>query len=124
MFTAPGFDGPGRAVTLDGREDDKNSKLHIVARDRATAQPTPCRMVVVGPDGNFFQAAENRLNQFSLIGRWPDGGLGNRKGKAPTDIWAISSIPPEKSLLSFRLVMFAYRCGRGLNTPCSNSRRA
>jgi putative membrane-bound dehydrogenase-like protein len=37
----------------------------------------------VGPDGNFYQPAANRLTPYSLVGQWPDSGLGNRPGKAP-----------------------------------------
>ena len=51
--------------------------------DRATNRLTPCRINVVGADGNFYQPAENRLSPYSLTGQWPDTGKGNRQGKGP-----------------------------------------
>ena len=51
--------------------------------DPATGKPTPCRINVVGPDGNFYQPAENPLSLYSLTGEWPKRGKGNRQGKGP-----------------------------------------
>src|SRR5262249_61928729 len=49
----------------------------------ATGRPTPCRVNVVGPDGNFYQPPSNRLSPYSLTGEWPRSGKGNRAGKGP-----------------------------------------
>ena len=57
--------------------------MKIRVYDRATNQLAPCRVNVVGADGNFYQPAENRLSPFSLAGQWPDTGKGNRQGKGP-----------------------------------------
>ncbi len=80
VLTPPGFSQPGVAKTTSGV---KTATLHITVRDRATGRPTPCRINVVGPDGNFYQPAPNRLSAYSLTGEWPKTGKGNRPGKAP-----------------------------------------
>jgi hypothetical protein len=38
---------------------------------------------VVGPDGNFYEPAENPLADYSLTGTWPERLAGNRPSKAP-----------------------------------------
>ena len=92
VFTPRGFHKPGRMLSDPGQPA---GRLDIVIRDRATGEPTFCRVNVVGPDGNFYQPAENPLSAFSLMGNWPspgrrgdprnrpDFGYGNRAGKAP-----------------------------------------
>ena len=80
LFTAPGFDKPGMPITLD---DDDAAHLKITVIDRKTGKPTPCRINVVGPDGNYYQPAHNYLTPFGLTGIWPKTGKGNRPGKAP-----------------------------------------
>ncbi|MFO0910995.1 MAG: PVC-type heme-binding CxxCH protein [Isosphaeraceae bacterium] len=80
IMTPPGFDRPGAAATFSG---PTAATLELRTIDAATGQPTPCRINVVGPDGRFYQPAENRLSLYSLTGEWPKVGKGNRQGKAP-----------------------------------------
>ena len=80
IVTPPGFTRPGDAKTATGAD---TARLRITVRDRATGRPTPCRLNVVGPDGHFYQPAANPLSPYSLTGRWPRTGKGNREGKAP-----------------------------------------
>ena len=80
VTTPPGFDRPGAARTASGAA---SGRLKITVRDRATNRFTPCRINVVGPDGDFYQPAPNRLSPYSLSGRWPETGKGNRQGKGP-----------------------------------------
>lgn len=80
IFTPPGFNQPGAAVTLP---TDHPRQLELRVIDDSTRKPTPCRVNVVGPDGQFYQPPENRLSPFSLTGDWPKTGKGNRVGKGP-----------------------------------------
>jgi len=80
LFTPPGFDRPGQPKTASG---DNVARLQIVIRDAATRQPTPCRINVVGPDGNYYQPPLDRLSRFAFTGQWPERGKGNRRGKGP-----------------------------------------
>ena len=80
VFTPPGFTKPG-VGKVASRET--TGRLRLIIRDRTTAQPTACRLNVVGPDGNFYQPATNPLTPYSLTGQWPQAGKGNREGKAP-----------------------------------------
>ncbi len=80
IFTPLGFDHPGSALKAAGADA---GHLEIVVLDSSTGKPTPCRVNVVGPDGNFYQPAENSLSLYSLTGEWPKHGKGNRTGKAP-----------------------------------------
>jgi len=81
LFTPPGFEREGRPVWADPAA---SPLLRIVVRDAATGQVTPCRINVVGPDGNFYQPPRNRLSLYALTGTWPmPGSKGNRAGKAP-----------------------------------------
>ena len=80
VITPPGFNRPGMARTASGA---LSGRLKITVRDRGTNRLTPCRINVVGPDGNFYQPTANRLSAFSLTGEWPQTGKGNRPGKGP-----------------------------------------
>ena len=80
IFTPPGFDGPGVPAKATGADV---GHVEVVVLDPATGKPTPCRINVVGPDGNFYQPAENPLSLYSLTGEWPKQGKGNRPGKGP-----------------------------------------
>ncbi len=80
IVTPPGFNQPGQAKAAAG---EKSGRLRLNVRDRATGRPTPCRINVVGPDGQFYQPATNPLSPYSLTGQWPRTGKGNREGKAP-----------------------------------------
>ena len=57
IITPPGFTQPGQSKTAIG---EKTARLRITVRDRATGRPTPCRLNIVGPDGNFYQPAPVR----------------------------------------------------------------
>ncbi len=80
IITPPGFSKPGAATTASGAN---TALVRIAVRDRATGRPTPCRLNVVGPDGNFYQPAPNPLSAYGLTGQWPKTGKGDREGKAP-----------------------------------------
>ncbi len=80
IVTPPGFTRPGEPKTATGADV---ARIRITVRDGATGRPTPCRLNVVGPDGNFYQPAANPLSPYSLTGQWPKTGKGNREGKAP-----------------------------------------
>jgi putative membrane-bound dehydrogenase-like protein len=80
IFTPPGFDRPGVPAKAVGADA---GHIEVVVLDPATGAPTACRINVVGPDGNFYQPAENPLSLYSLTGEWPKGGKGNRPGKGP-----------------------------------------
>ncbi|MBS0208970.1 MAG: CehA/McbA family metallohydrolase [Planctomycetes bacterium] len=74
IHTPPGFQQAGKPLVADG-SDTGLVKLRIV--DRATGEPTFCRVNVVGSDGNYYEPAENTLAPYSLH------RLGNRAGKGP-----------------------------------------
>ena len=80
VMTPPGFGRPGVARTAAG---GGSGRVKITVRDRATNRLAPCRINVVGPDGDFYQPAQNRLTTYSLTGQWPETGKGNRLGKGP-----------------------------------------
>ena len=80
LFTPPGFTRPGEPRTTAGVG---TGTIRIIVIDEAMGKPTPCRLNVVGADGNFYQPEPNRLTPYSLTGRWPKTGKGNREGKAP-----------------------------------------
>lgn len=80
LFTPEGFDKPGIPITLT---DDGAGLLKITVRDALTAEPTFCRINVVGADGNYYQPKRNYLTPFALTGEWPKSGKGNRQEKGP-----------------------------------------
>lgn len=82
IFTPPGFGKVGVPAVAEGREV---GRLRITIRDERTGTPTPCRVNVVGPDGNYYETTESRLKIHGLTGQWPKWpkGWGNRPGKAP-----------------------------------------
>lgn len=80
IFTPVGFDQPGQPAIARG---EHVARLRITIVDAATGQPTPCRMNVVGRDGNFYQPQPSHLTPYSLTGMWPKTLAGNRPGKAP-----------------------------------------
>ena len=81
FFTAPGANQEGQPKTASG---PNTGKLQIIVRDAQTGRPTPCRINVVGADGNFYQPPEGRLSLYSLTGEWPkEKAKGNRRDKAP-----------------------------------------
>lgn len=87
LFTAPGFNRVGEP-RWDGdpawSSRGRTAQVEIVVRDAATGQRTPCRINVVGRDGNFYQPPPNRLSPYALTSSYPvPGAWGNRLGKAP-----------------------------------------
>lgn len=83
LFTPAGFEREGKPVWHPAASANAG-RVQIVVRDAATGAPTPCRINVVGPDGNYYQPEQNRLSPFALTGAWPaPGNSGNRIGKAP-----------------------------------------
>lgn len=80
IFTPAGFDRPGQPVNAPPAA---GARLKIVVRDRVKGDATPCRINVVGADGNYYQPAPGPLTPYSLTGEWPKVGKGNRQGKAP-----------------------------------------
>jgi putative membrane-bound dehydrogenase-like protein len=80
VFTPTGFAKPGVPATATGPEA---GAVEITVVEAATGRPTPCRINVVGHDGNFYQPQTNRLSPYSLTGEWPHSGKGNRAGKGP-----------------------------------------
>ncbi|WP_010585216.1 PVC-type heme-binding CxxCH protein [Schlesneria paludicola] len=81
FFIPPGATQAGHSRTADG---PTAGRLKITVRDAATGKPTPCRINVIGADGQFYQPEEHHLSLYSLTGEWPKkNAKGNRAGKAP-----------------------------------------
>ena len=80
VFTPPGFDKPGQLLEAEG---DQTGQLQLTVRDSATGKPTPCRVNVVGPDGNFYQP-DSDLKPYGFTDNWPNNdSRGNRLAKGP-----------------------------------------
>lgn len=79
IITPPGYSEPGHMAKapVEGA-----GKLRVRIVD-ATGNATLCRVNVVGPDGQFYQPADNPFAPYGLLGPWPEQGQGNRPGKAP-----------------------------------------
>lgn len=80
IFTPPGFARVGVRKVASGPDA---ARLEIVFRDQKTGSKTPCRVNVVGPDGNFYEPALNPLKAHSYTAEWPNAGWGNRPRCAP-----------------------------------------
>ncbi|MDR3637486.1 MAG: CehA/McbA family metallohydrolase [Isosphaeraceae bacterium] len=79
IFTPPGFDKPGVPAQVAGADA---AHLTLVVKDAPTGKPTPCRVNVIGPDGNYYEPKDNPLKPYSMTGQFPKG-WGNRPEKAP-----------------------------------------
>ncbi len=55
LFTPPGFAEEGKPLWVNGVE---TGQVQIVVHDAASGRVTPCRVNVVGPDGNYYQPPE------------------------------------------------------------------
>jgi hypothetical protein len=75
IFTPRGFDREGKPAIAKGPQ---TARLSVTITDRATGQPTFCRVNVVGADGNYYQPQDNPLLNHSLTGTWPERLAGNR----------------------------------------------
>ncbi len=81
FFVPPGFARPGVPMWAD---ESASPVVKIRVRDASDGQLTPCRVNVVGSDGNYYQPQQNPLSPYALTGEWPkDGAWGNRRDKAP-----------------------------------------
>ena len=81
VFTPPGFQVVGRPAAV---KDRPSGRVRVAVRDPATGRPVPCRINVVGSDGQYYEPDAHDLKPYSLTGEWPEGGaMGNRVGKAP-----------------------------------------
>jgi len=80
IFTPPGSTRPGTVAVAPA---ESTARLKVTIVDQKSGQPTPCRVNVVGSDGNFYQPQENPLAAYSLNGTWPETLAGNRPGKEP-----------------------------------------
>ena len=80
IFTPRGFDREGKPAVATG---PRTARLSVTIIDRATGDPTFCRVNVVGADGNYYQPQDNPLIAYSLTGTWPERPAGNRPSKAP-----------------------------------------
>lgn len=74
IHTAPGAQEAGIPSVA---EEEGAAVLQLNVRDAATGAPAYCRVNVIGPDGNYYEPAENPLAPWSLH------RLGNRKEKGP-----------------------------------------
>jgi len=54
VLTPPGFAQPGQAKIMSG---ETTSQLQITVYDQATHGLAPCRLNVIGYDGNFYHPA-------------------------------------------------------------------
>jgi len=81
FFTPPGFAHEGQVARV---ENKNGGTVKILVRDADTGKPTPCRITIVGPDGNFYQPSSNHLTPYALTSQWPKTGIwGNRLDKPP-----------------------------------------
>jgi putative membrane-bound dehydrogenase-like protein len=79
IFTPPGFEKEGKPAVARG---EGTGRVHVIVRDRATRARAPCRVNVVGADGNFYRPEPDPLTPYDLTGAYPEH-RGNRPSKAP-----------------------------------------
>jgi putative membrane-bound dehydrogenase-like protein len=80
VFTPPGFERIGVRKVASGPDV---GRLHISIRDSMTGNKLPCRVNVVGADGNYYEPEINPLKEHTYTSEWPDAGWGNRVLRAP-----------------------------------------
>lgn len=80
VFTPPGFHRVGQSKVAVGPDV---GRLEISVHDLTSGRATPCRINVVGPDGNYYEPADNPLKEHSYTAEWPAAGWGNRTMRAP-----------------------------------------
>jgi len=64
IHTPSGFQQPGRVLTLK-EQDPETAVLRVKIVDASSGAPTPCRVNVVGPRGQFYEPHENPLSPWS-----------------------------------------------------------
>jgi hypothetical protein len=69
-----GFDNPGQPPNEEASAD---AKVMVRIIDAATGKPTPCRVNLLGSDGNYYEPKDNPL------ARWSLHRTGNRRTKGP-----------------------------------------
>jgi hypothetical protein len=74
IHTLPGAARAGEPTVATGPD---TTLLSLTVLDAATGEPTPCRVNVIGADGNYYEPEHDRLTPWSLH------RLGNRTGKGP-----------------------------------------
>lgn len=79
LVTPPGFARAGQPRTDAGPQA---GRVQVRVVEEATDRLSPCRVNLVGSDGNFYYPPADRLAPYRLIGAWPEG-MGNRPSKAP-----------------------------------------
>ena len=108
VFTPAGFDKPGVPATAEGPDV---GRLAIIVSDRATGRPTPCRIKVVGPDGNtpmkigFGAITDGLSNTLAFAERPPTPDLQwgwALRGSPNLDtlIWARYVVPPDTTSIA------------------------
>ena len=81
FFVPPGATREGELKLAD---ESNSGTIRIVVRDQSSGQLTPCRINVIGSDGNFYHPDDNHLKPYWFSGEWPkEKAKGNRKDKAP-----------------------------------------
>ena len=90
---SPAAEGEGEFITPAGYVAEGEAKrdageasahLKIIVKDAADGKPTPCRITVVGNDGNYYLPPADDLAPYSFNAQWPAKDVwGNRPGKAP-----------------------------------------
>ncbi|MFN0196243.1 MAG: PVC-type heme-binding CxxCH protein [Planctomycetaceae bacterium] len=81
LFTPLGFDKPGLPAVAKG---EQTGRVRVRICDDATGEPTPCRVNVVGSDGQYYRPEKNHLAQYGFTGYWPEKPhRANRMEKAP-----------------------------------------
>ena len=81
FFTPPGARKAGQPRSTG---DGATGQVKITVREATSGKTTPCRINVIGADGQYYQPEANSLTPYSLTGEWPKASAkGNRAGKAP-----------------------------------------
>src|SRR5437899_3065777 len=63
IFTPPGFDRPGLPAIAP---ENSSARLEVLVLDKIKGRPTPCRINVVGADGNYYQPAAGPLTPYDF----------------------------------------------------------
>jgi hypothetical protein len=123
MFTPPGFSRAGVPAVAAPAEA---GHLRLVVRDAATGRPTPCRVNVIGPDGNYYQpAAIAPLAAYSMPVAGPAGTtMGNRTGMGPFRYWGHFFYSPGESVVEVPAGEVRIEIWKGLEyTPLTITRK-